>query len=79
MREGICIKGYPKQFIEETLENNNGYPVYRRRDDGRKVTANISSDRAVDLGNRYVVPYNPWLLLKYDAHINVEIYSSVKK
>ncbi|XP_072084498.1 uncharacterized protein [Arachis hypogaea] len=27
---------------------------------------------------KMVVPYNPWLLLKYDCHINVEIYSSIK-
>ena len=25
-----------------------------------------------------VVPYNPWLRLKYDCHINVEVCSSIK-
>lgn len=25
-----------------------------------------------------MVPYNPWLLLKYDCHINVEICSNIK-
>jgi len=25
-----------------------------------------------------VVPYNPWLLLKYVCHINVEVCSSIK-
>ena len=28
--------------------------------------------------NSWVVPYNPYLLAKYDAHINVEICANVK-
>ncbi|XP_057745081.1 uncharacterized protein LOC130962940 [Arachis stenosperma] len=30
------------------------------------------------LDNRWVVSYNPWLLLKYDCHLNVQICSSIK-
>jgi hypothetical protein len=30
------------------------------------------------MSNQWVVPYNPYLLLKYNCHINVEICSSVK-
>ncbi|UYV75945.1 hypothetical protein LAZ67_13001882 [Cordylochernes scorpioides] len=48
---------------------NNGYPRYRRRDDGQGT-------HQVD--NRWVVPYNPYLLVRFNAHINVEFCASVK-
>ena len=41
--------------------------MYRRRDNGVTITI---WEYFVD--NRYVVPYNRELLLKYNAHINVE-------
>ncbi|CAG7717446.1 unnamed protein product, partial [Allacma fusca] len=31
MENGKCVKEFPKRFSEETVENHNGYPVYRRR------------------------------------------------
>lgn len=34
--------------------------------------------RVFFLDNRNVVPYNAWLTTKYDAHINVEICSSIR-
>ncbi|XP_060667916.1 uncharacterized protein LOC132799625 [Ziziphus jujuba] len=45
----------------------------RRRDDGCKVKVRRSV-----LDNRWVVPYNPYLLAKFDCHINVEICSTIK-
>ncbi|XP_074266504.1 uncharacterized protein LOC141589779 [Silene latifolia] len=34
--------------------------------------------RGSQLNNRWVVPYNPYLLAKYDCHLNVEICSTFK-
>ena len=35
MVDGKCSKGYPKAFCDTTMESADGYPVYRRRIDGR--------------------------------------------
>ncbi|CAK8563248.1 unnamed protein product [Lathyrus sativus] len=73
MKDGHCKKRYPKQFLDETRQGTDSYPEYRRRFD---EPISLGIGRSVD--NRWVVPYNPWLLLKYDCHINVEICSSLK-
>ncbi|KAH1162123.1 hypothetical protein GYH30_000841, partial [Glycine max] len=67
MKEGKCSHFYPKQFQPQTLLDSNGYPVYRRRNNGHSISKN-----GVIIDNRYVVPYNPKLLKKYQAHINIE-------
>lgn len=70
----VCTKQYPKEFCEDTVYRaNGGYPEYRRPDNGRRVCL-----RGAMLDNQWVVPYNPYLLSKYNAHINVEVCSSVK-
>ncbi|GJY10519.1 uncharacterized protein Tco_0378704 [Tanacetum coccineum] len=65
--EGKCSKRFPKPFYAETIIDEDGYPVYRRRDS--KVFA-VKGKFTYD--NKYVVPYNRYLLLRYQAHINVE-------
>jgi hypothetical protein len=72
MEDGICRKGYPKDFSDETLPEVNGYPVYRRRDDGVTV-----HKHGFIFTNAHVVPYNPYLSAKYNCHINVEIATSI--
>jgi hypothetical protein len=69
MKEGICSKRFPKAYNDETLVDDKGFPVYRRRDDGRFVLRNKG---AVKLTNKWVVPYNLGLLKRFQAHINVE-------
>ena len=62
-----CTKHYPKSFCDMTIIEENGFVKYRRRDDGRSVTI-----RGKRMDNRWVIPYNRDLCVKYDAHINVE-------
>ncbi|XP_077137872.1 LOW QUALITY PROTEIN: uncharacterized protein LOC143804010 [Ranitomeya variabilis] len=72
MDNGNCTKGFPKDFCSETIRNVNGYPKYQCQDDNNFVTLGGNK-----IDNRWVVPYNPYLSLKYNAHINVEICSSI--
>ena len=76
MSEGKCTKDYPKDFREETSFAQDGYPHYRRRDNGRTARTGYNDQYEVD--NRWIVPYNPYLLCKYGAHINVEACTSIR-
>ncbi|GJV26544.1 putative PIF1 DNA helicase/replication protein A1-like protein [Tanacetum coccineum] len=62
-----CTKKFPRQFNETTVIDDSGYALYKRRNDG-----NIIKKSGTDLHNGYVVPYNPGLLRRYQAHINVD-------
>ncbi|KAJ0560432.1 putative transcription factor B3-Domain family [Helianthus annuus] len=62
-----CSKGFPKKFEDHTTLDSNGFPVYRRRNDGATVIKN-----RIELDKRSVVPYNKKLLKRYQAYINVE-------
>ena len=72
MKDGVCSKQFPKLFREETEENINGYPIYKRQSTDPVKVGKYFVD------NRWIVPYNPWLLKKFNAHINVEVCASVK-
>jgi hypothetical protein len=67
-----CKRRFPKAMSRETVLLGNRYPLYRRR--GRfccEVKGRLLTDD-------WVVPFSPFLSLKYRAHINVEIASSIK-
>jgi len=52
----------------------NGYTLYRRRNNGR--TATLSDGTVID--NRNIVPYSPLILLMMESHSNLECCISVK-
>uniref|UniRef100_K3Z0E3 ATP-dependent DNA helicase n=1 Tax=Setaria italica TaxID=4555 RepID=K3Z0E3_SETIT len=68
-----CKNNYPRPFNETTIQGKDSYPLYRRRNDGRNETV-----QNCKLDNRWVVPYNPYLLRFFNCHINVEVCSSIK-
>ncbi|KAK2417432.1 hypothetical protein QL285_039731 [Trifolium repens] len=67
IKNGICSKFFPKKYVEETIVDKDGYPIYKRSANSHTVEKN-----GITMDNRYVVPYNRRLLLKYQAHINME-------
>jgi hypothetical protein len=68
-----CKNRYPRPFCDVTIQGKDSYPIYRRREDGRKEKV-----RGHELDNRWVVPYNPYLLYLFNCHINVEACGSIK-
>nr|KAJ0201995.1 hypothetical protein LSAT_V11C600327630 [Lactuca sativa] len=62
-----CSKNFPKQLCDHSSVDVNGYPLYMRRNNGYFVEKS-----GVKLDNRNVVPYNKYMLKRYQAHINVE-------
>ena len=73
MVDGKCSKCYYKDFVPETLYGKDGYPQYARPNN--RCTCLLSG---TVMDNLDVVPYSPYLLAKYDCHINVEICALVK-
>ncbi|CAN1781982.1 ATP-dependent DNA helicase PIF1 [Linum perenne] len=68
MVDGKCKKKFPKAYNTETISDRHDYTLYKR--EMTKITVNKSGKY---LDNRYVVPYNRHLIIKYQAHINIEI------
>jgi len=59
MVDGKCSKKYPKEFNEQTVLTEDGYPQYAWPNNGRTVEKN-----GFIYDNRHVVPYNPYLSAK---------------
>lgn len=71
---GHCSKKFPKQFVQATVMDEAGYPEYRRR----IIPGRTAKKGEIEVDSRWVVPYNPYLTQKYNAHINLDLCASVK-
>ncbi|XP_059308268.1 uncharacterized protein LOC132059626 isoform X1 [Lycium ferocissimum] len=72
-KKGYCKFSYPKQFADQTLKGKDACSIYKRRNTGKMVKI-----REKPLDNSWVVPYNPFLLGKFNCHMNVEVCSDIK-
>ncbi|CAL4917033.1 unnamed protein product [Urochloa decumbens] len=64
-----CAYQFPKSLCDETIIDENDVPIYRRRDEGQLEIGGVK------MNNGFVVPYNKALLVKFQAHINVEWFT----
>ena len=79
MENGRCTKNYPKEFQKQTsIDTDNNYATYCRRapEDGGYQVVNPKYNQIID--NHWVVPYSPFLCLRFNCHINVERCTSPK-
>ena len=66
MENGKCTKGFPQSFQPQTIIDGDGFPKYKRPNDGRQFqVGTFWAD------NRYIVPFDPYLSAKYNCHINL--------
>ncbi|XP_054256904.1 uncharacterized protein LOC128981934 [Macrosteles quadrilineatus] len=72
--KGSCSKFFPKPPCESTHVDERGFVKYRRDYDNEGSIT--SRNRSIPVHDGWVVPYNSALLLKYEAHINLEVAST---
>ena len=68
MQNRKCFKHFPKEFQEETVIDENGITLYKRRDNGRHVFKNGKW-----LNYRWVVPYNMAMFKKYHGQYECRV------
>ncbi len=73
-------KYYPCNFFEKTSIQENDYPLYWQYNNGsmHEIPHPQDQTRKFTMDNRWVVPYNLYLIHHFKTHINVEICSSVQ-
>lgn len=79
--DGTCSKGFPYAFSSATDCPDNTYAQSRRRspeDGGHTIKWKKKDGQWCEIDNRWIVRYNPKLLLKYACHLNVEISGNIE-
>ena len=71
-----CSKGFPKPYQANSFIDPNGTNAILRRRSPLEGGREISNSNGRKINNQNVVPYSPFLLLRYNCHINVEICAS---
>ncbi|XP_067939446.1 uncharacterized protein [Watersipora subatra] len=80
MKDGKCIKQYPRALIHDTLTADDGYPQYRRRMPGLGEHFAIiqHGGTEIEIDNRWIVPYCPLPSKIFNTHLNVKYCHSIK-
>ena len=73
MKNGKCTKSHPKDFVEATTMDQNGYRIYCRRNRDQLY---MMGRHKVD--NRDVVLYNPYLSRMFNCYINVKVCAGIR-
>jgi hypothetical protein len=63
-----CKLGYPKTLCDRKVIVEGAYPTYKQRNTGIAFEKNGHT-----FTNQHIVPYNKFLSLMFECHINVEI------
>ena len=77
--QSTCSNIIPKRFSKEMFFRKDEILEYKRRglDDGGYSDVKAVKNNIVTLDNSGVVPFNPYLTMKFQAHINCEIVNTV--
>lgn len=79
--DGKCEKRFPRDYSNETTLSENFTQYRRRAAEFGGVDFETDPKRGVSkiITNQYVVPYNPFLLLKYGNHHDIEWVGSQQR
>jgi hypothetical protein len=81
MRNGKCSKNYPKPLRNDTIIGEDAFAQYRRRsveEGGHTFNKRLRNGTIFKMDNSWVVPHMPYLIAKFDAHINTEYCATIK-